>query len=63
MCQTLCNVLEVDVINMSSCEAGKLSRIIQRERERKIREIECGEDGRIVTNQAELVETLFDENI
>ncbi len=60
---TLCNVLEIDAMNLSDYEAGKIIRAIQRERERKRRERECGKDGRIVTNQAELVEALFDDDV
>lgn len=60
---TLCSILNVDVVKLSDYEAGLVSQALQREQERKMRERNCGKDGRIVTNQMELVEALSDEDI
>ncbi|MBQ7480065.1 MAG: hypothetical protein IJT01_14405, partial [Selenomonadaceae bacterium] len=58
----LCNVLDVDVTKLSDYEAGQITRAVEREREKSKRERECGKDGKIVTNQGELVEALADED-
>ena len=60
---TLCNALNVDVTKLSDYEAYQVIQALQSERESKERERECGKDGKIVTNQEELVEVLADENI
>ena len=60
---TLCNALNVDVTRLSDYEAGQVIRALERERERNRRERECGKDGKIVTNQGELVEALANEDV
>ena len=60
---TLCNALNVDVTRLSDYEAGQVIRSLGRERERNRRERECGKDGKIVTNQGDLVEALADEDV
>ena len=60
---TLCNTLNIDVTKLSDYEAGLVIRAVRRERDKNKRERECGKDGKIATDQSELVEALIDESV
>ena len=59
----LCDALSVDIAKLSNNETDMVSAALRREREKAKRERECGKDGIIVTNQAELVKALEDESV
>ena len=59
----LCEALSVNVAELSEYEANLVTAAVKRERHRINRESECGKDGIIVTNQAELIEALRDKDL
>ena len=59
----LCDVLAIDVTRLTEYDSNMITAALKRENERIKRERECGKDGKIVTNQGELVEALADEDV
>lgn len=59
----LCDALAIDVTRLSEYDANMVTAALKRENERIKRERECGKDGVIVTNQAELVVALQNEDV
>ena len=59
----VCDVLAIDVVELSDYDSRRLTIALAREHARAQRESECGTDGYIVTNQAELCKALSDDNV